>query len=90
MEITINEYKRLIVSESTLNHIIKIVEKDLELYAGTPMLSSKGLDIVKYLAIENNEIAERIEELTNAEYKYFQKLAFSKNKNKIERESGDK
>lgn len=74
MEITINEYKRLIVSENTLNHIIKIVEEELELYLGTPILSSKGLDIVKYLSIENDEIAERIEELRNDEKKKIQEL----------------
>ena len=85
MEITINEYKRLIVSENELNHIIGIVKKELELYSDTPILSNGGLSIVKYLAIENNEIAERIEELRNAECKYFLKI-----KNRIERENGGK
>ena len=85
MEITINEYKRLIVSENELNHIIKIVEEELDLSCNVLRLSSQGFSIIKYLAIENNEIAERIEELKNGETKYIQKL-----KNKIERENGDK
>ena len=85
MEITINEYKRLIISENTLNHIIGIVKKELDLRCNVLRLSSQGFSIIKYLAIENDEIAERIEELRNKETKHIQEL-----KNKIERENGDK
>lgn len=64
MEITINEYKRLITCENELNHIIGIVKKDLELYSGVPILSKSGFSIIEYLVIENDEIAERVKELS--------------------------
>lgn len=63
VELSVDEYKSLVVSDKMLYHIIKIVINELEWDWDEPKLSSRGQSIIKYLALEDKKIAERIEEL---------------------------
>ena len=67
VELSNDEYKSLVVSDKMLYHIIKIVESELEWDWDEPRLSSRGLSIIKYLALEVSDIAEKIEELRKAD-----------------------
>ena len=63
IELSVDEYKSLLVSDHMLYHIIKTVESELELEWGEAKLNSRGKSIINYLALEDKKIAERIEEL---------------------------
>lgn len=67
VELSNDEYKSLVVSDKMLYHIIKIVESELEWDWDEPRLSSRGLSIIKYLALEVSDINKKIEELRKAE-----------------------
>lgn len=67
IEITTDEYKSLLASDQMLYHIVKIVENELEYDWDEPRLSSRGLSIIKYLALEVSDINKKIEELRKAE-----------------------
>lgn len=67
VELSVDEYKELIVSDKMLYHIIKIVMHELEWDWDEPKLSSRGKSIIKYLALEDRGIAEKIEELRKAD-----------------------
>lgn len=67
VELSNDEYKSLVVSDKMLYHIIKIVMHELEWDWDEPKLSSRGQSIIKYLALEVKDIAEKIEELKKAD-----------------------
>lgn len=63
VELSVDEYKSLVVSEKMLYHIVKIVMSELEWDWDEAKIDSRGKSIIKYLALEDKKIAERIEEL---------------------------
>ena len=63
VELSVDEYKELIVSDKMLYHIIKIVMSELEWDWDEAKLDSQGKSIIKYLALEVKDIDERIKTL---------------------------
>lgn len=60
VELSNDEYTELIVSDKMLYHIIKIVMHELEWDWDELKLSSRGQSIIKYLALEVKDIAEKL------------------------------
>ena len=63
IELSVDEYKSLVVSDQMLYHIIKIVMSELEWDWDEAKLDSQGKSIIKYLALEVKDIDERIKTL---------------------------
>ena len=67
IELSVDEYKSLLVSDHMIYHIVKLVMSELEWDWGEAKLDSRGKSIIKYLALEDRGVAEKIEELRKAD-----------------------